>query len=220
MSQRAPDSLSEQPMFFDGDTKKTRPLPSSAGTNVVVVAAALEVGGDEEGPLEPDALDAESEPPHAATSATSATHMTPSRHDIPRTLGGVLWCARMGDVVGLHQVAQHVEDLERAVAFYRDVLGLRLIARFDPPGLAFFDLGDTRLLLESGAPSALLYLRVDDPATALERLRAQGLTIEQEPHVIFADTDGQFGPAGENEVMGFFRDSEQNLLGYAARRPM
>ena len=125
----------------------------------------------------------------------------------------------MGDVVGLHQVAQHVDDLDRAVAFYRDVLGLRLIERFDPPGLAFFDLGDTRLLLEAGAPSALLYLRVDDPAAALERIRAKGVSIEQDAHVIFADTDGQFGRAGENEVMGFFRDSEQNLLGYAARLP-
>ena len=125
----------------------------------------------------------------------------------------------MGDVVGLHQVAQHVEDLDRAVGFYRDVLGLRLIARFDPPGLAFFDLGDTRLLLEAGAPSALLYLRVDDPAAAAERLRRHGVVIEQDAHVIFADAEGQFGPPGQDEVMAFFRDSEQNLLGLAGRLP-
>ena len=123
----------------------------------------------------------------------------------------------MGDVVGLHQVAQHVDDLDRAVGFYRDVLELPLIARFDPPGLAFFDLGDTRLLLEAGAPSALLYLRVDDPAATLERLRAQDVVIEQDAHVIFSDTDGQFGPPGEDEVMAFFRDSEQNLVGLAGR---
>ena len=112
-----------------------------------------------------------------------------------------------------------MDDLDRAVAFYCDVLGLPLVGRFDPPGLAFFDLGDTRLLLETGAPSALLYLRVDDPASALERLRSCGVSVEQDAHVIFADTDGQFGPAGENEVMGFFRDSEQNLVAYAARLP-
>ena len=217
MSQRAPDSLREQPMFFDGETKKTFPVPSSAGTNVVVVAGALDAAGDDDGPLELVDLDAESEPPHAATSTTRTTDTTLTQRNIPRTLGRVLWCSRMGDVVGLHQVAQHVDDLDRAVAFYRDVLELRLIGRFDPPGLAFFDLGDTRLLLETGAPSALLYLRVDDPAAALERVRAHGVTIEQDAHVIFADTEGQFGSAGENEVMGFFRDSEQNLLGYAAR---
>jgi methylmalonyl-CoA/ethylmalonyl-CoA epimerase len=123
----------------------------------------------------------------------------------------------MGEVAGLHQVAQHVEDLDRAVSFYEHVLGLRLIARFDPPGLAFFELGDTRLLLEAGAPSALLYLRVADPAATAERLRQHGVEIEQEAHVIHHDADGQFGPSGEDEVMAFFRDSEQNLLGLAGR---
>ena len=122
-------------------------------------------------------------------------------------------------VTGLHQVAQRVEDLDRAVAFYRDTLRLRLIARFDPPGLAFFDLGDTRLLLEAGAPSGLLYLRVDEVAATVERLRAAGVTIEEEPHVIFQDNDRQFGPEPADEVMAFFRDSEKNLVGLAARVP-
>ena len=58
----------------------------------------------------------------------------------------------MGPVDGLHQVAQKADDLDESVAFYRDVLGLRLIARFDPPGLAFLDLGGSRLLLEPAAP--------------------------------------------------------------------
>ena len=48
--------------------------------------------------------------------------------------------------------------MDRAEAFYRDVFGLRWIARFDPPGLLFFDLGNVRLLLEDGAPPSLLYL--------------------------------------------------------------
>ena len=76
----------------------------------------------------------------------------------------------------LHQVAQHVDDLDRAVAFYRDTLGLPLVATFDPPGLAFFDLGGTRLLLEMGAPSALLYLRSTDRLlrSPVRRLREVG----------------------------------------------
>jgi methylmalonyl-CoA/ethylmalonyl-CoA epimerase len=121
-------------------------------------------------------------------------------------------------VRGLRQVAQHVDDLERAVDFYRDVLGLKLLARFDPPGLAFFDLGPTRLLLEAGAPSTILYLDVEEVAAATEELRAKGVTIEAEPHVIHVDAEGQFGPAGEAEEMAFVRDSEGNLLGLAARR--
>jgi methylmalonyl-CoA/ethylmalonyl-CoA epimerase len=122
------------------------------------------------------------------------------------------------DVNGLRQVAQRVEDLDRAVAFYRDALGLELIARFDPPGLAFFRLGETRLLLEAGASSAILYLGVDDVAEATEQLRSRGVAIESEPHVIFDDHAGQFGPAGEAEVMAFFRDSEGNLVGLSARK--
>ena len=122
-------------------------------------------------------------------------------------------------ISGLRQVAQHVEDLDRAVAFYRDVLGLPLIARFDPPGLAFFDVGGVRLLLEGNAPPALLYLRVDDVTATTEKLRAAGATIESEPHVIHVDDSGLFGPAGEAEEMSFFRDSEGNLLGLSARRP-
>lgn len=122
------------------------------------------------------------------------------------------------NVTGLRQVAQHVEDMDRAVAFYRDIVGLDLIARFDPPGLAFFDLGTTRLLLDAGAPSAMLYLGVDDVTAMTERMRDAGVEIESEPHVIHLDEAGQFGPAGEAEEMSFFRDSEGNLVGLAGRR--
>lgn len=120
--------------------------------------------------------------------------------------------------LSLLQVAQHAEDLVRAAAFYRDVLGLRWIATFDPPGLVFFDLGGTRLLLEKSAPSAVLYLGVPDVAAEVERLRAKGVRIESEPHVIFTDEAGQFGPAGVVETMAFFRDSEDNVVGLASRR--
>lgn len=49
----------------------------------------------------------------------------------------------------LHQVAQHVDDLDRAVDFYSRLLGSPPTGVFDPPGLAFFRLGDTRLLLDA-----------------------------------------------------------------------
>lgn len=41
--------------------------------------------------------------------------------------------------MGLVQIAQHADDLGRATAFYRDLLGAEPLATYDPPGLAFFD---------------------------------------------------------------------------------
>ncbi len=117
----------------------------------------------------------------------------------------------------LLQVAQRAEDLDRAAAFYADVLGAAPVARFDPPGLLFFDLDGVRLLLDRAAPPALLYLRVDDVRTFLDRLRGRGVAIESEPHLIHTDTDGLFGEPGTEEWMGFFRDSEGNLVGCASR---
>jgi methylmalonyl-CoA/ethylmalonyl-CoA epimerase len=119
--------------------------------------------------------------------------------------------------VELHQIAQHADDLDRAVAFYTDTLGAKLIARFDPPGLAFLQLGQARLLLERAAPSALIYLRVDDARTTAGQLREAGVTIESEPHRIHVDHDGLFGAPGWEEWMTFIKDSEDNLVGIASR---
>jgi methylmalonyl-CoA/ethylmalonyl-CoA epimerase len=117
----------------------------------------------------------------------------------------------------LHQVAQHADDLHRAVAFYTKLIGEPPIAIFDPPGLAFFRLGETRLLIERGAPRALIYLRVDDVRRAVEQLRGDGVEITTEPHVIFTDEHGQFGPRGAIEWMAFVTDSEGNLVGLASQ---
>ena len=117
----------------------------------------------------------------------------------------------------LHQVAQHADDLDRAIAFYTRLIGEPPIATFDPPGLAFFRLGNTRLLIERGAPSALIYLRVDDVRETIERLRADGVAVANEPHVIFSDDQGTFGPVGAEEWMAFITDSEGNLVGLASQ---
>jgi methylmalonyl-CoA/ethylmalonyl-CoA epimerase len=111
---------------------------------------------------------------------------------------------------GLRQVAQHADDLDRATAFYRDVLGLRHIGTY-PPGLVFFDLGGVRLLLEKGAPTAVLYLASEDIEADVARLRARGVMIVEEPRLIFTD-DGAFGTPGKEIRMAAFRDPEGNLL--------
>jgi methylmalonyl-CoA/ethylmalonyl-CoA epimerase len=119
----------------------------------------------------------------------------------------------------LVQVAQHADDLDRAAAFYATLLGSAPSARYDPPGLVFFTLGGTRLLLEKGAPSAVLYLRVASVREAAERLRARGVVVESDPHVIFTHEDDTLGPAGTDEWHAFVRDSEGNLLGLVSQEP-
>jgi len=74
------------------------------------------------------------------------------------------------------QIHVSVSDIDRSVAFYRDVLGIRFL--FDVPGrsMAFFDVGGVRLYL--GRPETpdfrstpILYFSVDDVDEAYEALR-------------------------------------------------
>ncbi len=119
----------------------------------------------------------------------------------------------------LMQIAQHADDLERAADFYTMLLQSEPTGRFDPPGLLFFDLDGVRLLLDRNAPSALVYLRVDNVHEVLERL--DGLAeVLSPPHVIFHHDDDALGPAGHDEWQGFIRDSEGNTVGLIAfQRP-
>ena len=119
---------------------------------------------------------------------------------------------------GIRQVAQRARDLDRAVEFYRDTLGASFIARFDPPGLAFFQFEGVRLLLEASAPSATLYFAVDDIEASSDELRRRGVAFEQEPQLVHRDDEGTFGTAGEEEWMAFFRDPDGNLLAITSRR--
>ncbi len=112
------------------------------------------------------------------------------------------------------QVAVPVRDLPRAVAFYRDVLGLRFL--FDaPPGLAFFDAGGVRLMLsrpEGGDAGATLYYHVADLDAAHASLRAHGAEVVQEPHLV--------APMPDHDLwMCFGRDPEGNLFGLMQERP-
>lgn len=118
--------------------------------------------------------------------------------------------------MNLVQVAQHADDLDRAAAFYERLLGTPPTARFDPPGLLFFDLAGVRLLLDRGAPTTLLYLGVDDVDAAIER---SGAEVHTPPHVIFGHDDDTLGPAGTDEVQAFITDSEGNLVGLVEFRP-
>ena len=118
----------------------------------------------------------------------------------------------------LVQIAQHADDLDRAAAFYADLLGMAPTASFDPPGLVFFDLDGVRLLLDRAAPSALHYLSVTDIESTVARLRERGAFVDTGPHVIFSHEDDTLGPAGTDEWQAFVRDPEGNLVGLVEQR--
>lgn len=106
------------------------------------------------------------------------------------------------------QIAIATRDVPRAVAFYRDVLGLRFL--FEVPKMAFFDCGGVRLMLahpeepEFDHPASILYYRVDDIRAAHATLKARGVRFVDEPHVV-ADL-------GDRELwMTFFRDPDDNV---------
>lgn len=119
----------------------------------------------------------------------------------------------------LAQVAVRAEDLDRAADFYTVLLEDEPVARFDPPGLVFFDLDGVRLMLDRNAPPSLVYLHVDNVHDTLERL--DGLAeVAARPQVIFTHEDERLGPAGYEEWQAFIHDTEGNTVGLVAfQRP-
>ena len=113
-------------------------------------------------------------------------------------------------ITRLGQVLVNVKDVERAAAFYEQKLGLKLLFKA-PPGLAFFDCGGVRLMLdlaekpEFDHPSSVLYFAVPDIQAAHGKLKEKGVSFEDEPHVVAKMPTHDLW-------MTFFRDSEANLM--------
>ena len=107
------------------------------------------------------------------------------------------------------QIAVNVRDLERAVGFYRDALGMQHL--FSIPTAAFFQCGDVRLMLglpetpELDHPASIIYYQVDDIQETSRALAATGVSFEDEPHLIARMPDHDLW-------MCFLRDTEGNLL--------
>jgi methylmalonyl-CoA/ethylmalonyl-CoA epimerase len=118
--------------------------------------------------------------------------------------------------VKFRQIGLYVSHLDRAVDFYRKILQKEPIAKFDPPGFAFFDMDDVRLFLDVNAPKSAIYLEVPDVTSEISRLRALNIKIVEEPHIVFPDPQGIFDKPG-NEWLAFFEDSEGNIIGLMSR---
>ena len=112
------------------------------------------------------------------------------------------------------QVALAVDDLDAAVGFYRDTLGVQFIAQ-PGPNLAFFDCGGLRLMLSSGAGTGgagcTLYFTVADIDRRCAELQERGVTFDGPPQVIHSAADYELR-------MAFFRDPAGNLLALMTER--
>jgi methylmalonyl-CoA/ethylmalonyl-CoA epimerase len=120
------------------------------------------------------------------------------------------------EIVGVGQIAVVVQDVDRAVAFYEQVLGLRLLFRF--PGMAFFDAGGVRLYLgKAETPdldrTSILYYRVADVPIATAALEARGVTVLHPARVVHRDERHALW-------MAFFLDSEGNRFALMAEAPV
>jgi predicted enzyme related to lactoylglutathione lyase len=108
------------------------------------------------------------------------------------------------------QISVTVRDVDRAVAFYRDVLGMPLLFQV-PPKMAFFDCGGIRLMLalpeepEFDHPGSVLYYKVDDIQGTWTALKDHGADLRREPHLLARMPDHELW-------MAFFRDPEGNTL--------
>jgi len=98
-------------------------------------------------------------------------------------------------------VYYHVTDMEKAIAFYRDILGFRLVsrdyvARFDIGGVLFELVPNPPGKALAGGGNARLSLGVDDIQQATRELEARGVAttpVKEEPGGLlsfFHDPDG------------------------------
>ena len=101
-------------------------------------------------------------------------------------------------------VYYYVSDMEQSIAFYRNILGFRLVsrdvvARFNVDGVLFELVPTTDRARLQGAGNARLALRVDSVETALQELAARGVSVSP------AEDKG-------TGILGFFRDPDENEI--------
>ena len=89
-----------------------------------------------------------------------------------------------------------VDDVDRAIVFYRDVLGLPFLFAASPQ-MAFFMCGQVRLLVGVLPPGqqpqrgSAIYFNVDDIGAMHAALAAQGVVFAHPPHVVHSTAQSQ-----------------------------
>jgi len=120
----------------------------------------------------------------------------------------------------LNQIAQifvNVKDLDRATAFYRDVLGMTYLFSA-PPGMVFFDCGGIRIMLgradgpELDHIASVIYYKVAEIEKVAEVFKARGVEFIVDPHLV--------APMPTYDLwLADFRDSEGNILALMSEVP-
>ncbi|MFL6114562.1 MAG: VOC family protein [Catenulispora sp.] len=115
------------------------------------------------------------------------------------------------------QIHISVSDVDRSVAFYRDVLGVPFLFRVPGQPMAFFQSGDVRLYL--GQPESpeyttrvLVYFSVADIDAEWTRLSQAGVAFVDKPHVVHRDDTYELW-------MSVLRDPDGHHLALMQERP-
>jgi methylmalonyl-CoA/ethylmalonyl-CoA epimerase len=116
----------------------------------------------------------------------------------------------------VRQIALTVSNLDRAVPFYRDALGMSFL--FQIPNLAFFDCAGVRLMLSASdkplqTDGFVVYFKVPEIQQAHRALLERGVTFEGDPHLVARMPD-------HNLWMAVFRDPDRNMLAIMSEAPL
>lgn len=110
---------------------------------------------------------------------------------------------------GIGQIAITVRDVSRAVAFYRDTLGMTYL--FELPSMGFLECGGVRLMLslaeatQANHSASIIYYKVADITATFASLTQQGVEFVSAPRLV--------APMPDHDLwMAFFRDPDQNVL--------
>src|SRR5207253_5217234 len=115
------------------------------------------------------------------------------------------------------QIFVNVHDLDRAIAFSRDILGMKFLFQA-PPNMAFFDCDGIRLMLgvadrpDLDHPAPIIYYKVDDIEKVYETFKTRRVQFVVKPHLV--------APMPDHDLwLADFRDSEGNLLALMSEVP-
>ncbi len=113
----------------------------------------------------------------------------------------------MTNIKRVGQIGVPIKDIDRAVEFYKNLLGLPLL--FNTDTMAFFECNGLRLLLslpekdQFAHSSSVVYFQVEDIKETYHGLVEKGVIFVDEPHLV--------AKMGQTETwMTFFKDTEDN----------